>query len=203
MKFSPVFIVFLVLCTAVSGQDRLGNFEARCQNFISISGGTNVNEFELQQEVPESLVCGLGDSKWVPYPEKELYIISIPVRNFSATNKMVYKDFLKLLKVTSYPDIKIFMDEEQFNALYSGSNFYLANIGVIVSGVSRYYRIPCTISPCVDGRITVSGRQELMLTDFKLEPPEKTLGLIKVQNQLIINFEFRLPLNQELNYSKI
>lgn len=195
--------MFFALCVTASGQDRLGDFEAKCQNFISITGGTNLNEFELQQEVPESLVCGIGDSKWIPYPEKELYVISIPVRNFSATNKMVYKDFLKLVNVSTYPDIKIFMDDEQFNNLYSGRNFYTAKIGVIVSGVTRYYRIPCAISPCVDGRITVSGSQGLMLTDFKLEPPEKTLGLIKVQNQLIINFEFRLPLNQELNFSKI
>ncbi|MEX0986156.1 MAG: hypothetical protein WD052_01675 [Bacteroidales bacterium] len=116
---------------------------------------------------------------------------------------MVYRDFLKLLDVSTHPYIKIFLDENQFKTLFHGQSVYAPEIGVMVGGTTRYYKIPCSISNCLDGRILIAGSKELRLTDFKLAPPEKSFGLIKVQDKLIINFEFSLPSDPELKLTQI
>lgn len=176
---------------------------ASCQNYICIEGATNINSFSLEQNVPEDLVCGTGDSRWLPVPKQELYLITIPVRNFSANNKIVYKDFLDLVDVGKHPYIRIFLEEEEFLNLFSGKMHYNPVIGVNVSGVTHKYRINCIISECIDGNITIRGYKKVKLTDFKLAPPEKSLGLIKVQDELIINFEFSMPEEQNLKLTAL
>ncbi len=188
-----VFILYMLSCGLVHGQSTLSSLHSICNNFISISGETNLNSFELQQKVPDHLICGADDSQWVPVPEEKLYMITIPVHNFIANNSIVYKDFLKLVNAPEHPNIFIFISEDQLESLFKGRSSYSPTIGVFVNGVTRTYKIPCQISDCFDGKITLSGSTILMLTDFKLDPPQKSLGLIKVQNELIVKFEFGLP----------
>ena len=204
----PVLLVVL-LCASpgklnlLRGQALLSSLNTSCSNYISINGETNINTFSLDQFVPEDVICGTDGSQWILLPEKEVYLIRVPVRNFQSSNKMVYRDFLELIDVRKHPYINIFMETSQFQLLLSERTFSTPRIGISVAGNTRYYNIPCTVSDCVDGKIAVSGHKTLKLTDFKLAPPEKTLGLIKVQNELIINFEFSLPSETGIKLSKI
>lgn len=181
----------------------LSGLSNSCNNYISITGETNINMFSLDQFVPDDLICGAGDSRWIQLPDEELYLIRIPVRNFEASNRIVYKDFLEMIDVKEHPYIHIFMDESEFGMLFQDRSFFLPRIGISVAGTTRYYQVPCQVSNCIDGKISVSGHKTLKLTDFKLAPPQKTMGLIKVQNELIINFEFSLPSESGINLSKI
>jgi len=174
-----------------------------CDNYISISGATNISDFTLEQNVPDDLVCGTGESRWLPLPEENIYLITVPVRNFSANNRVVYRDFLDLVNVRKHPYIQIFMDDKDFQSLFGHKKSYSPTIGVTVSGVTRYYRINCYISECVNGKTAITGQQSVNLTDFKLAPPEKSLGLIKVQDELIINFEFTMPEEQNLKLTSL
>lgn len=174
-----------------------------CNNYIRISGETNISMFSLDQYVPEDLICGTGNSRWIQLPDQEVYMIRIPVRNFEASNRIVYKDFLDMVDVKQHPYINIFMEESEFQMLFQDRSFFLPRIGISVAGTIRYYQVPCHVSDCIDGKIAVSGRKALKLTDFKLAPPVKTMGLIKVQDELIINFEFSLPSESGIKLSKI
>jgi hypothetical protein len=191
--------MFVFMCGLATGQSALSTNHGRCENYINIAGATNINDFELHQEVPDNLICGIGDSRWIPVPEDQGFMILIPVRNFNATNRFVYKDFLQLVNVNKHPYIQIFMKEKEFKTLFNGLTVYSLMIGVSVSGVTRYYQIPCKVSSCMDNRIAISGSKKVNLTDFNLSPPEKTLGLIKVHDELMINFEFNLPVDPETN----
>jgi hypothetical protein len=209
-KNTPVYraaALLVVLCVVggqqLSGQAALSSLNTSCNNYIRINGSTNINTFSLDQFVPEDVICGTGNSRWILLPDEEVYLVRVPVRNFQSTNKMVYRDFLALIDVQQHPYISIFMDESQFQVMVNDRNFSMPRIGITVAGQTRYYNIPCTVSDCVDGRIAVSGHKTLKLTDFKLAPPEKTMGLIKVQDELIINFEFSLPSEQGIKLSKI
>ncbi len=183
----------------VSAQEQLTAVNSStCQNYISIEGATNINSFSLEQNVPKDLVCGPGDSRWLPIPEEELYLITIPVRNFNANNRIVYKDFLDLVNARKHPYIQIFIEEEEFLKFFNGQMHYNPVIGVIVSGETQKYRISCIVAECFNDNITIRGYKEVKLTDFKLAPPEKSLGLIKVHDELIINFEFSMPEEQHL-----
>lgn len=53
----------------------------------------------------------------------------------------------------------------------------------------------CYIIECKYGNKIIHGEKTVKLTDFKLDPPVKSFGLIKVKNELNINFEFKIPDN--------
>ncbi|MEX0982762.1 MAG: hypothetical protein WD577_07215 [Bacteroidales bacterium] len=198
-----ILLMFIFKCGLTLGQSTLSSNHSSCNNYIHITGETNINDFALHQEVPGDLVCGIGDSRWIPVPEEHGFMILVPVRNFKATNKFVYRDFLQLINVKKYPYIQIFMNESEFTTLFNGYSVYSLKIGVVVSGVTRYYQVPCEVSSCMDSRISVSGSKTLKLTDFNLSPPEKTFGLIKVHDELMINFEFSLPVEPDINLTQL
>ncbi len=192
-----LFLFFLLNCfssiSELKGQDHFSTGIGICSNIIRIAGATNLNRFELEQEVASDVICGPGNSNWIFLPGQKVYLIAIPVRDFTANNKMVYRDFLEMVNASSHPYISITMAEEEFLSLYNGMKRRTTQIGVTVAGVTMRYDIPCLISNCANNRIAIRGTKSLKLTDFKLDPPGKTLGLIRVQDQLIINFEFSLP----------
>lgn len=166
---------------------------SRCNNKIRISGETNVNDFHLEQKIPEELFCGPGDSNWFKASNENYYVINIPARMFSANNQFVYKDFLDLINASEFPYIQIILDEKDLSRFHQERGFVKPEIRILLAGYSKTYRVNCIISDCRYGEKTIKGRKEIKLTDFKLDPPVKSFGLIKVKNELNINFEFKLP----------
>lgn len=190
-------IILLVLFTPflVAQKNISGRQELVCENFIAIQGETNLNEFHLQQFVPDDEVCAPGESGWIYFPASSYYQIKIPVRNFSANNQLIYKDFLSLIKASEFPYIQIFIDAKQFHEFYSSKSVYFPNILISIAGVTESFLIKCYVIECKYGNRIIHGEKTLKLTDFKLDPPVKSFGLIKVKNELNINFEFKMPDN--------
>ncbi len=164
-----------------------------CNNRVRISGETNVNDFHLEQRIPHELVYAQGDSNQLKASNENYYVINIPVRMFSANNQFVYKDFLDLINASEFPYIQIFLDKEDFGRFNRERGSVKPEIRIFLAGTSKTYRVNCIISQCSYGEKTIRGRKEIKLTDFKLDPPVKSFGLIKVKNELNIKFEFKLP----------
>jgi hypothetical protein len=54
---------------------------------------------------------------------------------------------------------------------------------------TRKYRIDCSITQCSDN-IVLKGEEVILLSDFRLKPPEKLMGLVKVNNEISVDFGF-------------
>lgn len=191
-----LIIAILILCQSISAQKKSFNDrDVVCDNFIEIQGETNVNIFQLQQFVPDDEVCAPGESGWIHFPGSSYYQINIPVRNFSANNPFVYKDFLSLIKASDFPYIQIYIEKEQFQEFYLPLSVQYSNVYVSIAGVTTSFLVKCHIKDCKYGNRIIHGEKTVKLTDFKLAPPVKSFGLIKVKNELNINFEFKIPDN--------
>jgi hypothetical protein len=191
-----LIISILILCHSISAQkNTINKRDFVCDNFIEIQGETNVNNFQLQQFVPDDEVCAPGEAGWIHYPGSSYYQIKIPVRNFRANNQFVYNDFLSLIKASDFPFIKIYIEANQFEEFYSPKSLYLPNIYISIAGVTESFPVKCKLIECKYGNRIIHGEKTVKLTDFKLAPPVKSFGLIKVKNELNINFEFKIPDN--------
>ena len=62
-------------------------------------------------------------------------------------------------------------------------------MNITIAGITHLYKIDCSIVKCSETQLLV-GSQKLKLTDFKLEPPEKLYGLVKVSDEIEVNFSF-------------
>jgi hypothetical protein len=63
---------------------------------------------------------------------------------------------------------------------------------VMVAGVTNQVTMPVNVLPMADGKIKISGKAELKMSDFKIEPPAPKigLGLIKTGDPVIVIFDW-------------
>ena len=161
--------------------------EYPCEAYIVITGKTNINSFKLSQ-TPERIPSYLFTSLKEGGVSASRSLISISSAHFKADNQFIYNDFLQLVKASEHPLILVEVPNPVGLSLKNGIGKY--DINIFIAGVLRVYTISCTIQRCDKGTVFLSGTQKLKLSDFNLEPPEKTFGLIKVKDEVIINFGF-------------
>lgn len=161
-----------------------------CTNFVIIEGSTNVNKFSFFQSFDSQSKNQVTNDN-----QKKILTIEIPVHNFEASNPLMYDDFLKLIKAESYPVISIFihLNTSEFNV----SNIKSINpkIEVKLAGKQKVYFIPGALAYCQDQSLRVQGSVKINLNDFNLEPPTKFFGMVKVNQEVFVNFGLTMDNN--------
>jgi len=164
-----------------------------CENYISVQGSSNINRFEFHNEQIK-LEDNSNDSKTTDRVES----IYVPVDKFSTSNKMMLKDFLKLVKADECPFIKIEVQLKSFeNQGDTITGDSLAS-KISLAGNTQEYFIPCKYIYCDSSKVLIEGILKIRLTDFGLEPPKKVLGAIKVNDEVFITFGFTQRINVNL-----
>ncbi len=162
-----------------------------CVNFVSIHGSTNINEFSFLQ---------LHNKKESPikFHTQEGYItIQIPAHNFEASNPLMYKDFIDLIKADKHPYIAIRFHYNPYE-LYekNGQTSAIASeIYITLAGEEKKYKIPGQIHLCHDRSLRIMGDIKINLDDFQLQAPSKFMGMVKVNNEVIVNFGLKMEQN--------
>ena len=123
-------------------------------------------------------------------PEDKSYSIYIPVKQFEADNKLIYRDFLTMLKADQYPYIIIKIPVAHLEKVLAGKVCTEHSIKITIDGVTNSYNVPGTAVNCREGRVYVTGLQNIKLTDFDISPPEKFFGMIRVKNEISVSFGF-------------
>ncbi len=154
-----------------------------CVNYIVINGESNVNRFSF---IYTTLSTDFRNSLFYPSLPVENEI-TIPVRDFEASNPLMYKDFLTNLHEHEFPTITIkFYNQEQNNGLIPVLNPRY-NIMITIAGVTREYNVECEIQNC-GSHYLLKGSRAVRLSDFNLVPPEKLSGLVKVKDEFVVSF---------------
>ncbi|MFT3739264.1 MAG: YceI family protein [Breznakibacter sp.] len=169
----------MFLCTSLSfafGRNEGG------ESFISISGKTNINSFNLRQDI------ALLD--FMPSPIGNQYVrVSVAVKQFETDNPIMYNDFIELVKAKQYPHIYIDLLRSDFLALQEGKIFEQSvKIFLTIAGITRSYNLQSEIAAFPNECFSLKGQRDILLPDFKIDPPVKFLGMIKVQDTVHINF---------------
>lgn len=188
-----LFIVLPALCLGSHRNTKNKN----CSNYLSISGSSNVNRFQL-----ENYDLDLDDFNFYKENrensiENEYSVVEIPVKQFRCKNKLMYNDFQKLLKSSEYPEIKVHV-KPAFSTFEENLPLQ-TEIKIELAGTTRHYDLVCEIERCGTEEFILKGQKKVKLTDFNLEPPEKVLGTIKVNNDVFINFAFRFTMDEMIN----
>lgn len=118
--------------------------------------------------------------------------IIVPVNEFTCTNKLAYRDFLTLLKSNQYPNITIAIPQKVLVQKQSTDSVILHDVLINIAGVSRKYDINYSIENANGKDSFLVGTTKIKLTDLNIEPPQKSFGLVKVKNEIIVKFGFCL-----------
>jgi hypothetical protein len=155
------------------------------QSEVVIKGKSNVNSFECKYNsafIEDEIHVGLAkqNSKII----LEGAIIAIKSTGFDCAHKMITKDFKTILKANEFTTIKL--DVKEISTL--NEQLY-AKVKVYIAGVSKDFLVPVVFDNKINN---VKGQLKLNIKDFNLNAPNKLLGIVKVNDNVEIDFNLFL-----------
>lgn len=157
---------------------------------VNIKVKSNVHSFNCKSSTNYG-----HDTLYVRY-EKEDNIYSvenafleIDLNGFNCGNPLVNKDFATLLQKDTYPTIKIYIEQIMLNEMKAGNCPGKVDYDIEIAGVKKHFETKFS-SSITKGKRLVEGELALSLSDFNLTPPKKLLGLIKVSDEILIEFHY-------------
>ena len=163
------------------------------ENYISIKGSSNVNEFELINVSPSISEASETATKNGSFRE-----IQIAVDDFTGPNDRMIQDFKEMVDAGNYPFIKIFIEQKELADFDETTGLTNFKTEISIAGVSREYVVPCRVESNLEKGYLLGGSFTLKLTDFEIDPPQKLMGLVKVKNKVFINFVFNFDTEEIL-----
>jgi hypothetical protein len=154
-------------------------------SYVEIHGSTNVNDFNCSYNasLPENefaiKLIKKGDVMEVHHEALFLKVV-----DFECPHSQMTDDLHDLLEYGDYPFI-IFQ-------LKKITNKNTAHIMIEMAGEKQHYKVKIE-NTLHKNKLTCSAKMLLCITDFGLEPPEKFFGMVKVNEN--IEVEFKIDLN--------
>lgn len=184
----------LLQANSLFGQTMVSdNMPVVCDNYLHIRGESNVNQFSfIFNSVP----------RYIPSDDTEgdTMEIDIPVKKFEASNPMMYRDFLELMKENKHPNISVSFSRKELESAIRDRSQPCPEVRITIAGISRIYVVDCMLEKC-SGNYYLKGTEVVKLSDFNLKPPERLLGLVKVNNEIDVNFGFIITFTENSKLS--
>ncbi|MGM0579935.1 MAG: YceI family protein [Bacteroidota bacterium] len=184
-------ILHILLITLISFSSTYGQEEKKLvkintqDSFVEIHGTTNVNSFNCSYNasLPENEfeVKLIKKGNVVKIQHEALFL---KVLNFECPNPQMTDDLHDLLEYENYPYI-IFQ-------LKKITNNKTAHIMIEMAGEKQFYTVTLK-NNLKNNQLISNATMELCITDFGLEAPEKFFGMVKVNEN--IEVEFKIDMN--------
>lgn len=118
--------------------------------------------------------------------------ITIPVKDFKCENKIAFNDFITLLKADKFPILTISIPLTMLSNPVGQDSVLIYNLMANIAGVTKIYNVACKIDNIGPGNCILAGKLTIRLSDLDIDPPVKYFGLVKVKNEVIVNFGVHL-----------
>ena len=195
MKWKFAHIFFLIFGSLFMLTESYGDENAlfcRLQN-ISIEGKTNVNRFEFLYDTSSiKRIQSCGENRDTPSSSNHAKF-KLPVKAFDSDNKKMNRDFYKMLETAQYPEIIVTIEKSKLQKMVNGELLSSIKLDLTLAGNTRTVNTDCSYLTKDSGdKIILKGKTKINLENFSLRPPKKMLGLIHVNETILINFEVAL-----------
>ncbi|UXP32589.1 hypothetical protein N6H18_01210 [Reichenbachiella agarivorans] len=161
-----------------------------------IYGQTNVNTFECEMDQRYAsdpiMVKSLWSKNRITFEGLKL---RFPLNDFDCGVEAMSNDLKETLKSDSYPylylQINYIQIKEGKQEIEKLS--VVSSIDITLAGVSKKYEIKNgNVINHSESSLTLTGHENLDMTDFKIDPPVKFWGMVKVDSQLSVGFEIKM-----------
>lgn len=153
---------------------------------ISITGSTNVNHFVCSntyiEKQDKDQPFSFAKTK-VGYDLEGVKLL-ISSEDFRCKIPGMAKDMKELLQADNFPFVGFEINHIQL----PGGKYGTASATLTIAGVESIGLIDFEVEK-VGNQLKIHGSTPLFLSSFNIEPPTKMLGMIKVQDQIEIEFD--------------
>lgn len=162
------------------------------QSTLQIDGKSNINTFEcgVKEFLHTDTLVYVNDG--AQFPAKLKGSVVIDINRFDCGHRYITADLRKTLKADENPALKIrFLTMEKLtpglnNQKVSGT------VEIELAGVTRQYEIKYVLQQSNNTLLLLTGNKIITFGDFKLKPPSRLAGLIKVAEEITVNFQLYL-----------
>lgn len=150
-----------------------------------IEGRSNVNQFNCRAERYNSKIKPPAEQRTV---EVE---VDIAVEGFECGKRRMNRDLNEALMSEKHPFISFeYTDTHSMDFNDSSDQYRLIVAGnLTVAGHTRKIEFPMEAVVQEDGTIQATGKTELRMTDYNVEPPTAMLGIVRVDDLFTVHFE--------------
>ena len=207
------YIIFAFIFTLVSAA--LFHDEVRAQSwkvipsqsFVRIQGTSTVNTFECVA----GLVLGSGqisinesNSNAIPWKTKVKGNLKTPVASFDCGKWRMTSELQQAMKAGEYPLIIFTIEEASILPVPEDDRFNIQVDGTLsIAGVNRAVSFNGSSKLMGNNSYRLNGKQTLLMTDYKIDPPSAILGLIKANDKIMINFEILVQATDQSSITKM
>ncbi len=160
---------------------------------LIINGASNVNQFTCgltSYGFTDTLQLAQRSSTHIEFSPNKL---SLPVVDFDCAHKLITDDFQETLQADEYPQIGItFLSLNLVPSSRTEVSTYEGRLLIELSGKTREFTVLFDFWEQSYAQYNLIGRKTMHFSDFEIAPPTKMMGLVKVNNELSIDFNLVL-----------
>jgi polyisoprenoid-binding protein YceI len=159
---------------------------------LEIQGASNVNTFTCASSVfkgRDVLVEIQKEGGTVLAGE-----IFLDVKGFDCQNRMMNSDFQNTLRASDYPEIRIeFLDLKETGS--KGRDTKAEGwVEITLVGKKKKYPVILEVQSLSKYQNVLTGKQTFRFSDFGIEPPQRALGMVRVKDEITVEFSLKLKL---------
>ena len=186
MRF--ILLIILTLFSAFQSKNPNGGFLVVEKNsYIGIDASSNINEFtcDIREYVRTDTLHGSTDHGKGKYIFTTNSSLSVEVKDFDCHHKYITSDFRKMLKADTYPFLVIrFLNLDEFR----NGKEVKGQVQVELAGKKKTMDISYHCTETSPQHIRLQGFKSMKFSDFELKPPRKIGGLIRINEDIKVNF---------------
>ena len=159
---------------------------------LSVQGKTTINNFICninEYSKQDTIICISGPFKPLSFTGE----IQMDILNFNCHSKMITKDLRKTIRSDEYPTMTIKFISLQFMPLLQNKIELIKGlVEVQLAGVVKRFELSYSFLQSRPTYMQLNGGRSFRFSDFKLTPPRKFAGLIKIKDDFDVNFQLVL-----------
>jgi hypothetical protein len=159
---------------------------------LRVAGSSNINNFtcNIYEYIDKDTIVFAKD------PSRSVKLsgeIQMDILSFDCHSKMITKDLRKTLKAEQYPKIVIrFISLQSMPLMNMEKEYIKGMVEVQLAGIIKRFELQYIFLKSGPGILKLNGGRRFQFSDFKLSPPRKLAGLIKIKDGFDVNFQLNL-----------
>ncbi|MEY3052930.1 MAG: hypothetical protein RLY31_2715 [Bacteroidota bacterium] len=172
---------------------------------LSLEGKTNVNVFRCR--CTEKFFRQEYSALSAATPSESLHFrntgLALPVASLDCGNKLMNKDLQKALRHDLHPFIHIYLREvkpDKCHRLSAGNDWIRlkALTCISINGMDKEYWLDVNALRLSSTRYRFVCAKRIDMTDFGITPPSAMMGMVRVENDIVIRMDLEIALDESL-----
>jgi hypothetical protein len=159
---------------------------------MQILGRSNVNEFCCSIKGFKHCDTLVYSSKDQAQPGIFSGKMVVDIKGFDCKHRFITSDLRKTLKADDNPNMSIrFLTLERIPSA-TGSPSVKGLVEIELAGIKKKYEVSYRMEQETDGHWLLTGTKTVLFSDFKLCAPSRIAGLIRIEEQIGVQFQLHL-----------